>query len=155
MARQRVAVALATWFYTGYAPGAPGTAGSLCAWAMAWFLVHRCGMPAWALALCAAALAPIAIWSASVAAEAFESRDPARVVVDEVVGQWIALAPVEEGSWWQWIAAIALFRLFDIGKPFGIRRLERLPGGLGVVADDTGAGACAMIGVLLIRWIGL
>lgn len=147
-------MALATWFYVGYAPGAPGTVGSLCAGAMAWFLVHRWGMPAWGLALCAAALTPIAIWSAAIATEAFESRDPARVVIDEVVGQWIALAPVAEGSWWQWCAAIALFRLFDIAKPFGIRRLEALPGGLGVVADDAGAGACAMIGVLLIRWVG-
>ncbi len=155
MARQRLAVALATWFYCGYAPLAPGTAGSLCAWAIAWFLVHRHGVPAWALAVAAVALTPLAIWSSDAAASAFGERDPSRVVIDEVVGQWIALAAAADTSWPQWIAAFALFRAFDIAKPFGIRRLEGLPGGLGVVADDVAAGACAMIGVALIGWIGV
>lgn len=145
---------LATWFYSGYAPMAPGTVGSICAWAMAWLLVHRAGLPAWALGVAAAALTPLAIWSANVASSVFGGRDPARVVIDEVVGQWIALAPAADASWPQWIAALALFRVFDIAKPFGIRRLEALPGGRGVVADDAAAGACAMIGVLLVRWIG-
>lgn len=155
MARRRLAVALATWFYCGYAPKAPGTVGSICAWAMAWFLVHRLGLPAWTLAIAALTLAPIAIWSSDAASSAFGTKDPSRVVIDEVVGQWIALAAAADCSWPQWIAALVLFRVFDIAKPLGIRRLERLKGGLGVVADDTAAGACAMIGVALMRWIGL
>ena len=75
----------------------------------------------------------------------FGSRDPSRVVIDEVIGQWIAIAPAAQDSWPQWIAALILFRFFDIAKPFGIRRLEALEGGLGVVADDVGAGVCAML----------
>ena len=155
MARQRLALALATWFYSGYAPVAPGTTGSILAWTMAWFVVHRLGLPAWTLAVAALVLTPVAIWSSNAASSLFATRDPSRVVIDEVVGQWIALAAAATGSWPQWIAALALFRLFDIAKPFGIRRLEALRGGLGVVADDVAAGTCAMIGVALIRWIGL
>lgn len=154
MPRQRLAVLLATWFGTGYAPLAPGTVASIVAWGVAWVLVHRCGMPPWALAAAAAAITPVAIWSAGAASAAFGSEDPSRVVIDEVVGQWIALAPASRGSLPEWIAAIVLFRAFDIAKPLGIRRAEAIQGGRGVVADDVAAGAYAMIGVLLVRWIG-
>ena len=147
-------VALATWFYVGYAPVAPGTVGAICAWGPAWLVVHRLGLPAWSFALIAIAIAPLGIWSAGLASSHFGSRDPSRVVIDEVIGQWIAIAPAAQDSWSQWIAALVLFRFFDIAKPFGIRRLEALSAGLGVVADDVGAGVCAMLGVLLIRWIG-
>ena len=154
MGKQAFTVALATWFYVGYAPLAPGTVGAICAWGPAWFVVHRLGFPAWSFALLAIVIAPLGIWSAGVASSHFGSRDPSKVVIDEVMGQWIAIAPAAQDSWPQWIAAIVLFRFFDIAKPFGIRRLEALTGGFGVVADDVGAGVCAMLGVLLIRWIG-
>lgn len=145
---------LATWFFCGYLPPAPGTAGSICAWGIAWFAVHSVGLPAWTFALAAAALAPAAVWAAEAAVSEDDPRDPSWVVVDEVVGQWLALAPAAAGSWGQWLAALALFRTFDVAKPLGIRRLESLPGGRGVVADDAAAGVCAMIGVALLRWIG-
>ena len=154
MNSQRLAVIFATWFFCGHSPVAPGTVGSLCAWAIGWFVVHRFGIPAWAFSLAAIALLPLAVWSAETAASEFESKDPSRVVIDEVVGLWIAIGPVAADSWPQWIAALVLFRLFDISKPFGIRRLEALRGGRGIVADDIGAGACAMIGVFLVRWAG-
>ena len=154
MPRQRLAVLLATWFGTGYAPLAPGTVASIVAWGIAWLLVHRCGMPAWALAVAAAAVAPVAIWAAGAAAQEFGSEDPSRVVIDEVVGQWIALASASQDSLAEWVAAIVLFRAFDIAKPLGIRKAESIPGGRGIVADDLAAGACAMIVVLLVRWIG-
>lgn len=154
MRKQRLALVLASWFFCGYIPGAPGTAGSVCAWALAGLLVHILGLPAWIFFLAAVALTPLAVWSAEAASSLLGSKDPSRVVVDEVVGQWIALAPASSGSWVEWIAALLLFRAFDIGKPLGIRRMESLPGGRGVVADDVAAGVCAMIGVLLIRWIG-
>ena len=154
MARQRLAMAIATGFYAGYVPVAPGSAGSLLSLALAWLLVRHCGLPPWALSVAAVAFTPIAIWSATVASAALGERDPSRIVIDEFVGQWIALAPIAGASWAQWIAAFVLFRAFDIAKPFGIRRVEALPGGRGVVADDAVAGACAMIGVLLVRWAG-
>lgn len=155
MGKRRLALILATWFYAGYAPIAPGTVGALCAWGPAWAVAYEFGLPAWIFALAAIAIGPLGVWSAGVASSVFKSEDPSKVVIDEVIGQWIALAPASADSWVQWVAALALFRLFDIAKPFGIRRLEALPGGVGVVADDVGAGLCAMLGVGLIRWIGL
>lgn len=154
MTRRALAVVLATWFYTGYSPVAPGTAGSLCAWGIAWLAVSCTGVPAWAFSIAALALLPLAVWSAGLAAEAFGSKDPSRIVIDEVIGLWIAIAPAAADSWSQWIAALVLFRLFDIAKPFGMRRLEGFRGGRGIVADDLVAGACAMIGTLLVRWAG-
>lgn len=154
MTRRTLAVMLATWFYTGYSPVAPGTVGSLSAWAIAWLVVSRSGVPAWAFSIAALALLPLAVWSAGLAAKAFGSKDPSRIVIDEVIGLWIAIAPAAADSWPQWIAAIVLFRLFDISKPFGMRRLEGFRGGRGIVADDLVAGACAMIGTLLVRWAG-
>lgn len=155
MGKRRLALLLASWFYCGYFPVAPGTAGSVCAWGLAWFLGQAWGLPAWCFALAGAALAPVAVWSADLASADLGAKDPSRVVIDEVVGQWLALAPAAADSWTQWGVALALFRAFDIWKPFGIRRLEALPGGRGIVADDAAAGACAMIGVMVVRWIGL
>ncbi len=84
------------------------------------------------------------IWASSRVASTDEP-DPSRVVIDEFAGQWVALIflPVT----WQWmVAAFILFRVFDVLKPFGIRRLERIPGGWGIMLDDLGAGlACAII----------
>ncbi len=152
--RQTLSVLLATWFFAGYSPVAPGTVGSLCACAIAWFAVSCCGVPAWAFSIAAIALLPLAVWSAGLAAEAFGSKDPSRIVIDEVIGMWIAIAPAAADSWPQWVTAVILFRLFDIAKPFGMRRLERFRGGRGIIADDLVAGACAMIGTLLVRWAG-
>lgn len=151
---RRLAMAIATWFYSGYSPVAPGTAGSILAWAMAWLVVHRLGVPAWAVGVAGLALTPIAVKTAELASSQLGSHDPSVVVIDEVVGQWLALSAAASNSWPQWVAALVLFRVFDITKPLGIRRLEGLAGGKGVVADDIGAGACAMIGVALVRWLG-
>lgn len=154
MSSRGIAVALATWFYTGYSPVAPGTVASLGAWVIAWALVHRAGLPSWTFAVVALAMVPLAVWCAEQASAEFGLDDPSRVVIDEVVGLWVAVGAAAGGSWPQWITALVLFRVFDIAKPLGLRRLEELPGGRGIVADDLGAGACAMIGTLLVRWAG-
>ncbi len=78
--------------------------------------------------------------------------DPGFVVVDEVIGQWIALlfCPVD---WRHGIIALLLFRIFDITKPFPVRRFERLPAGWGIVFDDVAAGLYALgIASLLRIW---
>jgi phosphatidylglycerophosphatase A len=89
-------------------------------------------------------LAP-ATWAAGVSARAAKLKDPQFVVVDEVIGQWIALAGASAFNWKSCIAAFALFRLFDIWKPPPVRQLERLPGGLGINADDVMAGIYASL----------
>ena len=152
MAARRAGLLLATWGGCGYFPWAPGTAGSAAAVFIGYGLVHSTGLsPPWLGAFAVALLWP-ACWASGVAADHFSREDPPQVVVDEVAGQWIAISAVAPGNWLHWLAAFILFRIFDIWKPFPIRRLERLPKGAGVVADDLGAGLYAMITLVVVRW---
>ncbi len=141
----KLALAIATWFGCGYWPWGPGTAGSAGGVVVAWLLVRYAGWQPWMLLILAAAVTPAGIWAAGRAEVITGKKDPGLVVVDEVLGQWIALAAL--GAWtWGWaLAAFVLFRLFDIVKPWPVRKLERLPGGTGIVVDDLGAGAYAWI----------
>jgi phosphatidylglycerophosphatase A len=84
--------------------------------------------------------------------ETFWGHDSQRIVVDEVIGQMIAFffLATPGFSWTAVLIGFALFRAFDITKPFPIGHLERLPGGLGVIADDVGAGFYAL---LLLTWL--
>jgi phosphatidylglycerophosphatase A len=139
----------------GYAPKGPGTVGSLGALAIAWLLHTYAGAgPAWFAAF-AAVLAIPGIWAAGVVAKEMDGKDPQVVVVDEVVGQWIALAGASLLNWKSWLAAFALFRLFDIWKPAPVRQLERLPGGVGIVADDAMAGLYAALVLFAAGWFNL
>jgi phosphatidylglycerophosphatase A len=94
----------------------------------------------------------VGIWAAW-SVEAVYGHDASRIVIDEVVGQMLTLAIVSRTSPSSvasgTILGFLLFRIFDILKPFPIRRLELLPGGVGVMADDVGAGLYALV-VLLI-----
>ena len=143
-----IARVIATWFYCGLVPVAPGTAGSIAAIAIAWVLNRYWGVPALAIAGLGVLLAIPGIWAAGVTAKASGSKDPQIVVVDEVVGQWITLGGASALNWtaagalnWKaWLLALVLFRVFDVWKPPPVRQLERLPGGLGIVADDAMAG---------------
>jgi phosphatidylglycerophosphatase A len=139
-----IATAIATWFGCGYAPFAPGTFGSLGALVPAILLAHAGWRPLYFLALGVAAL-PLAVWSAHRTAKRLGKKDPNLVVVDEVVGQWIALSGAAAFTWPTWVAAFALFRVMDIWKPAPVRQLERLPGGYGIAADDVMAGAYAAL----------
>jgi phosphatidylglycerophosphatase A len=96
-------------------------------------------------------------WAASHVERLSGKKDPGKVVIDEVAGQLVALTtvPMEVESWWTIILAFGLFRLFDIIKPYPARRLESLPGGLGIMADDLIAGVYAALVVALVvsvRW---
>jgi len=147
--RNRAAVLIATWFGCGFSPVAPGTVGSLAAILIAWLLVHYSGwQPLWFVPLALILLLP-AVWAADVTARLRKQKDPGVVVVDEVVGQWVAIAGARRLNLTSWILAFVLFRLFDIWKPVPVRNLERIPGGAGIVADDLMAGFYAAL-VLLI-----
>jgi phosphatidylglycerophosphatase A len=89
----------------------------------------------------------VGIWAASRAERLLQKKDPSIVVIDEVAGQMIALlsAPLWLHTWWSVLAAFILFRVFDIWKPYPIRRLEALESGLGIMADDLVAGVYALI----------
>jgi phosphatidylglycerophosphatase A len=141
----RFAVTLATWFGCGYFPWGPGTAGSLAAVLIAaalhsWFGVGRSG-----LAVLVLAFVLPGIWASTRTARILNTEDPGLVVVDEVLGQWLTLLGASTLNWKTFLAGFLLFRLFDIWKPWPIRRLENLPEGTGIVVDDLGAGAYGAI----------
>jgi phosphatidylglycerophosphatase A len=151
----KLAVAIATWFGCGYFPLGPGTAGSLAALAIAYVLAQWAHWRPFYFALLALALLPIGIWSAGVTAREVKKKDPSIVVVDEVLGQWITLAGASTFNWKSWLAAFCLFRLFDIWKPPPVRRLEALPSGMGIVADDVMAGVYGALVLFLMGCFNL
>jgi phosphatidylglycerophosphatase A len=148
---RKLAIVLATFCGAGYSPVAPGTAGSLAAIIIAVLL----RLPPWQYAVLAAVLFLPAVWAADVTARAVEKKDPGLVVVDEVIGQWIALAGARTLTWETYLAAFILFRLFDIWKPPPVRQLESLPGGWGINADDVMAGVYAALVLWLAGRFGL
>jgi phosphatidylglycerophosphatase A len=148
--RNRLADLISTWFGCGYAPAAPGTAGSLGGLAVAVVLHEFAGFAWWHFLLLAAAGFTPAVWAATRTARALRVKDPGMVVVDEVIGQWITLAGALTLNWKSYAAAFLLFRLFDIWKPAPVRQLEKLPEGLGIVADDAMAGCYAAV----LLWLG-
>jgi phosphatidylglycerophosphatase A len=146
----RLAVTIATWFGCGYFPWGPGTVGSLAAIGIAVLLHRYLGSGRLTILILTLFLLLPAIWSATRTARLVGKEDPGLVVVDEVVGQWVTLLGAAVLEWKSWIAALVLFRLFDIWKPWPVRSLERLPGGVGIVTDDLAAGIYAA----LILYIG-
>ncbi len=145
---------IATWFYCGYFPKGPGTAGSIGALLVAWPVAAYTGWNPMVIAIMAAVGLLPAIWASDRMARDTGSKDPQTVVVDEVIGQWIALCAVPDlQDWACWLAAFVLFRLFDIWKPWPVRSLEKLPGGTGIVMDDVGAGFYAALVLLIAGWL--
>jgi phosphatidylglycerophosphatase A len=151
--RINVANAISTWFGCGLAPVAPGTAGSIAAIGIAILIERYAYWQPLDFALLAAVVSVPGIWAAGETARQTQLKDPQFVVVDEVVGQWLALAGARalnsKSHWIAWLAAFLLFRLFDIWKPWPVRQLESLPGGAGIVADDLMAGVYAALVLFL------
>jgi phosphatidylglycerophosphatase A len=156
-ALDRAAYSIATGAGAGLSPVAPGTLGALESVGIYLLMMAFSPAPRAALIfLTAASLVSFAagVWAAGRACRMCGIDDPSHIVIDEVNGQLIgliplALAPSAAGV----VAAFALFRLFDIFKPFPIGRLERLHGGLGVMADDALAGIyTAVLLWLAIGW---
>ena len=129
----------ATWLASlgpvGSSPVAPATAGSAVVTLVAWFLPVP---PLTAALAMLAAGTLIAVWAAG-EAEKELGHDAGPIVIDEVIGQSIALLFAPHRVF-VFVAAFFLFRLFDIWKPLGAREIQALPGGWGVVADDVIAG---------------
>jgi len=143
--RVKLANLVSTWFGCGYSPKAPGTAGSLGALAIGIVLHEYAGFGPWHFAALAAVVFIPAVWAAGVTARASGLKDPQFVVIDEVIGLWISLAGARAYNWKSYLAAFALFRLFDIWKPPPVRQLEALPGGWGINLDDVMAGVYAAL----------
>ena len=146
---------ISTWFGCGKSPVAPGTVGSAAAIAIALLIERYAGWQPYWFAVLAVAVSLPGIWAAGETARQLKREDPGCVVVDEVVGQWLALAGVRALNWKSYLGAFLLFRLFDIWKPAPARQVESLPGGLGIVADDLVAGLYAALVLFLAGWFNL
>jgi phosphatidylglycerophosphatase A len=142
-----------TFFGIGLAKPGPGTWGSIAAAALWFFAARAAHLSALNLMLatlaCGLLATLIGIPASSIVAKESGGEDPGHVVIDEVAGQWIALAatPVEPGHV---LLALLLFRLFDITKPAPARQLERLHGGFGIMMDDVAAGIYALLVTLIV-----
>ncbi len=148
---------IVTFFYAGHLRPAPGTWGSLAAIPAAWAL-HLIGGPL--LLVSATILAFLSgLWATERYIAGADDHDPSEIVIDEVVGQWIALLPVSLGAahagaavtqlWPGVLAAFLFFRLFDIWKPGPVGLADRMDNALGVMLDDVAAGwiACLCVAV--------
>jgi len=152
---RKAALLISTCGYVGFFPIAPGTAGSIVAVLAAWLMHRYLGLAPWTFAVLAVLLFPIAVRAATITAKANNADDPGFVVIDEVIGQWITLAGATQFNWKSALAALLLFRLFDIWKPPPVRQLERLHGGLGINADDAMAGLYGALVLWLAGWFNL
>jgi len=143
--------AAGTFLGAGLLKPGPGTYGSVAA-VVLWFGAARLWQPgpvALSVWTAAAAIAVTLIGIPAATIVARESgrgglgqKDPGHVVIDEVAGQLLALVPMP--AEWRWAGlALVLFRVFDIWKPGPVRRLEKLPGGMGIMMDDVAAGVLA------------
>jgi len=204
--KPRFALFIATAAGLGYLPRAPGTWGSLgglllvvvpsCLYfgSETPYMVARGDLGdffvrvpdgyfnqyVWAYILLSALISAVGVWAAMRAAEFWQQKDPGRVVIDEVSGQFLTLllgcgvpiwwkvpelryATVAPGfiimrsalNWKYLLLGFILFRAFDIWKPFPARQAESLPGGWGIMADDWVAGVYAAIGLWIARALGL
>jgi phosphatidylglycerophosphatase A len=146
----RLAVFIATVGYCGYFTFAPGTVGS-AAGLVVYLLVWWTQSPVVEVALIAG-LFIAGVWAGTTAERYFGGIDPGPIVLDEVVGMLITLAFIPVGLSGA-IAGFVLFRIFDVIKPFPAGRLERLHGGLGVMADDAMAAVYANIMLRILIWL--
>ena len=143
---------LALGFGAGLAPRAPGTFGTLLGWAL--YFTLALVMPPLAIAFLAIPLFFLGIWACGVTGKDLGVEDHSAIVWDEVVA-FLPLAALASSSLWLQALAFALFRLFDIWKPFPIRELEKqVKGGLGVMIDDVVAAFYAYIAFAIFITIG-
>ena len=139
---------IATGFGVGLSPFAPGTMGSLAALIPWWLWLRH--LPAMEYAIVLALALAIGIWAGNWVIAKLRIEDPGVVVWDEFIGQWIALFAAPAG--WLWIlGGFALFRLFDIWKPWPVSWADqKLHGGFGVMFDDVLAGLYALAALQLL-----
>ena len=145
----KILLAYARVGIAGKSPKAPGTCGSFVAIALAPFIFMP--LPFWGRAILLLFVLVTGTIASARAEILLNKKDPSEVVIDEVLGQWITCLPFAALSLWEYVAAFALFRLFDIAKPWPVRKLEEVGGGLGVMIDDAAAGLYAMICLGLLR----
>ena len=133
---------IATTGFAGYLPGAPGTWGSIVA-ILLWYGLQHLLSTQYIIGL-TVILFFVGVWVSKELSKYDEEEDPAHIVIDELVGQWIPLwfLPVTPVYI---LLAFILFRIFDIAKPWPVSFFDRIPGGWGIMLDDIAAGIYALI----------
>ena len=136
--------------FAGLVPVAPGTAGSVVGLVLL-ILVRATGND-WMVLLVLVIVVAVGTWSASAAERHYRREDPGEIVIDEVAGMMLTLLWLPSG-WVSFLVGFLAFRFFDIVKPFPARLAERLPGGVGVMADDLVAGLYGYASVWTVLWL--
>ena len=136
---QKAVLFCGTGLMIGRIPVAPGTFGSVAGIALCLVFAR---LPLAAATAAAIGFVFFSIWIADRSVRILGAKDPGCIVIDEIAGMVATLHGLPPDPVVV-LAGFILFRLLDISKPLGIRRLEKLPGGLGVVADDVAAGVVA------------
>jgi phosphatidylglycerophosphatase A len=153
-ARPAALLFVATAGGAGFAPVAPGTAGAAVGVALFFPLA---GLGPWVYTLATLGLLSLGIRAADAAERWYGGKDDGRIVIDEVVGQLVALAPLAlpgvGSSWLPVVTGFVAFRVFDVWKPAPARRAERLAGGAGVMFDDVVAGVFSAPAVAGVAWV--
>jgi phosphatidylglycerophosphatase A len=146
-----IALLIGTFFYTGLSPVSSGTVGSLAAAAIYYFLPVFQDPIILSIGIVVVLVA--GIWSGGVVERALKQQDPGIVVIDEVLGQWIALLTIQYvGNLKYTIIAFLFFRFFDIIKTPPARYFEKMHGGTGIMLDDAVAGFYAWIAAHLVMY---
>lgn len=150
----RIASLVSSGFGSGYAPQAPGTFGTVAA-AFAWLALSWAGVISSLEAQCVYAALTILFGTLAIRLSlgATSAKDPQWIVIDEWAGLFVALIGADWRMVWQVLLAVILFRVFDISKVGPIRSAERLPGAVGIMADDVVAGVFALLGMIAARCV--
>jgi len=147
---EKIAFFIWTAGFAGLVPVAPGTAGSVVGLVLL-ILVRATGND-WMELLVLVIVVAVGTWSASAAERHYRREDPGEIVIDEVAGMMLTLLWLPSG-WVPFLVGFLAFRFFDIVKPFPARLAERLPGGVGVMADDLVAGLYGYASVWTVLWL--
>lgn len=140
---------LATWFYSGMMPFAPGTWGSLAALPFAWGIQYYWGWVG--LSVATVVVFIIGWWASHVFEKEAGVEDPGCVVIDEVAGQWLVLIPAGLDPL-LYLIGFVLFRIVDIFKPWPACWFDKnVHGGLGIMLDDVVAAIYAVIAIYFLN----
>tara|TARA_B100000029_G_C17358949_1_gene881820 strand:+ start:411 stop:875 length:465 start_codon:yes stop_codon:yes gene_type:complete len=146
-----ISTILSTWFGVGYIPIMPGTAGSLVALPIAWIIIESLGH-AWFLAILLSVLL-LGIFVSDQCRKRYKEKDPSRIVIDEVVGQWVSVLFLAPDILYYSVGFV-LFRFFDILKPWPISWVDQhIENGLGIMLDDVLAGIFSLIILAIAFWL--
>lgn len=146
--RLRISEWIASCFKVGYLPLAPGTWGSIFAILLWWVFLKDLSTFIFCIIIVFLFFTGIVVSNTIINHN--QDNDPSYVIIDELVGQWIALLIIPDG-YYNILIIFVLFRFFDIIKPWPIRYFEQLPKGLGVMSDDVVAGLFTLILIQIIN----